>query len=266
MKIQSIIAVCICLLFATALNAQILFTESYSVILDSTSTVKGSILPGFKYQNQRETLIEIENQADLSVRIKDNAITFANQIAISRFGSETILSGGYVYSEFRHFYDKAFTTEYYAQVHWAEARGMERKYAAGVNARWRLHKSKDFGLFVGIGPFYEYEKWNYDGISDTDKIPANDDPREQENVKLGSYISLKYNPIDQLSTDISLYHQARFDELVNEPRLASSARIRYNFTSHLGLALTHQLIYDPAPIVPIDNLFQKLDLGLSITF
>ncbi len=266
MKIRSIVMASMYLFVATALKGQVLFTESYSVILDSASTVKGSILPGFRYQNQKETLIEIENQADISIKIGDNAVTFANQIAFSRFGGETILGGGYVYSEFRHFYEKKFTTEYYAQVHWAEARGMDRKYAVGANARWRLHKSKGFGLFLGIGPFYEYEKWNFDGIADTDKIPANDDPRVQENVKLGSYISLKYHPIDKLSMDISLYHQARFDQLVNEPRLASSARVRYNFTSNLGLALTHQLIYDPAPIVPIDNIFQLLDLGVSITF
>ncbi|MEP0985056.1 hypothetical protein [Ekhidna sp.] len=142
---------------------------------------------------------------------------------------------------------------------------MERKYAAGVNARFRIHKSKGWGLFAGIGPFYEYEKWNFDGISDDSLIPPNETFRTQKNLKLGSYISLKYTLQDFL-IDVSVYHQARFDEIFTFPRFASSARITYNFTKVLGLALTYQNIYDPKPLVPISKLFQKLELGFSVSF
>ncbi|MEP0985055.1 hypothetical protein [Ekhidna sp.] len=92
------------------LKAQILFTESYTVILDTTKQIKGNFLPSFKYQNQRENLLEFSNQADLSALIGDNAITFANNVAVTRFGGETILSGGYIYGEYRHLYEK--------RLHW----------------------------------------------------------------------------------------------------------------------------------------------------
>lgn len=249
-----------------ATNAQILFTESFTVILDTTRIIKGTFLPGFKYQNLREELIEIENKADMSVRLKKNGLTLANKISISRFGGQTILSGGYVYGEYRRIYDQPITLETFGMVHWLDPRGMERKYALGINARWRMIRKQKIGLFGGVGPFYEYERWNFNGISDTGLIPPDESTREMENIKFGTYLSLKFAPFDAIFLDASLYHQSRFDEVFTRPRIATSSRIRYNFTQYLGLALTYQNIYDPNPLVPIDKLFHKVDLGISITF
>lgn len=249
-----------------SLNAQILFTESYTVILDTSRNIKGTFLPGFKYQNLKKDLIEYSNQADLSILIKNTALTFANNIEVTRFGNETILSGGYIYGEFRHLYEKCITIESYGQVHWADARGLDRKYAGGINARFRIHKSKKWAFFGGVGPFYEYEKWNFGGVANDNLIPPNESFREQENIKAGAYASFKYKPTDFLFLDLSGYYQSEFDQLVKGPRLASSSRITYNFTKVMGLALTYQNIYDPSPLVPINELFHKLDLGLSITF
>lgn len=252
--------------WACLAHSQILFTESFTVILDTTKVLKGSLLPNFKYQNLKEDLIEIENQADIALLLNDNALTLANKVGFSRFGEETILSGGYVYGEYSHIYEKPFTLEVYGQVHWAEARGMERKYALGIHGRWRIIRHNDTGLFFGVGPFYEFERWNFDGISDPDLIPLDESVREMENIKLGSYISFKYKPVDAIFIDISLYHQSRFDEVFTRPRIATSSRITYNFTRFLGLALTYQNIYDPDPLVPIDKLFNHLVLGVSINF
>lgn len=245
---------------------QILHTESFSVILDTTKNVKGSIIPNFKFQNLKENLIEFENIADISIRIKDNAITFANKIEVSKFGNEILVSGGYVYGEFRKIYEKTIAFEVYGQVHWAEARGMERKYAGGINARWRIISKETIGLFAGVGPFYEFERWNFEGISDTSLIPENAAPREISNLKLGSYLSFKYALFKKIFVDGSIYHQSRFDEIFTTPRLASSTRVTYSFTEFLGLSLICQNIYDPRPVVPIDKLFNKIIFGVSISF
>lgn len=262
---KNLLIVILCCL-PSFIKAQILFSESYTIILDTTKHIKGSFLPSFKYQNQKEDLIEFTNQADITLLVRESAFTFANNIAITKFGGETILSGGYIYGEFRKLNAKAIALETYAQVHWAEARGLDRKYAGGVNARFKLHKSKKWGLFVGVGPFYEYEKWNFNGIADMNLIPGNELYREQENIKMGSYVSLKYTVADFLFIDISGYYQSKFDEWNSAPRLASSSRITYNFTQALGFAVTYQNIYDPAPLVPINKTFHKLVLGFSITF
>lgn len=249
----------------TAIRGQILHTESFSVILDSTQRIKGSIVPDFEFQNQKEDLIEFENTSDISFRLKKSALTLANKIELSKFGDETLLSGGYLYVEFRKIMEKGFTLEPFSQLHWSEARGLEFKYAGGINTRYRIITNDQIGLFAGTGPFYEYERWNYDGVKDN-LVPANTNDIIAEEVKLGTYVSFKWETNFNVTLDISMYHQARFDEMFTTPRLASSSSITFNFTEHLGLILQYQNIYDYKPLVPIDKLYNKITFSVDISF
>ena len=254
------------ILVASVANAQILHTEDLSLILDSTRTIKGTFLPELEFRNLKEDLIHFENRADLSIRAGRSAFTFANKFELTRFGSETQVSGGFVYGEFRSRNERKSILEYYAQVHWAEARGLDRKYAGGVNFRWRFFADERKGLFAGIGPFYEYEKWNHIGVSDPERIPEGAPPVETELWKIGAYVSFKYAPTDRVFIDLSAYYQSRIDAPFDDARLASSSRITYNFTRHLGLTLVYQNIYDPKPKVAIDEVYNDLKLGASINF
>ncbi|MFA5670034.1 MAG: hypothetical protein WC967_12365 [Balneolaceae bacterium] len=132
---------------------QILHTESFAVILDTSNVIKGNIVPDFKFQNLKEDLIEFENTTDISFRLKNNAITLANKIELSKYGDEVLLSGGFMYLEYRRIFDNKFVIEPFSQVHWAEARGLAFKYAGGINLRYRVYSSEKAGFFVGTGPF-----------------------------------------------------------------------------------------------------------------
>ncbi len=246
-------------------HGQILHTESFSVILDSSKTIKGSIVPDFKFQNQKKDLIEFENTSDISYRGKAHAITLANKIELSKYGNEVLLSGGYLYLEYRRIYDTNITIEPFSQLHWTEARGLELKYAGGVMSRFRIVSKQKIGLFAGTGLFYEYERWNYDGVPDS-RLPASPSIMTQESFKSGSYMSFKWNSSFNFSVDISGYHQSRFKDFFSAPRLAGSTSIAYSFTEHLGLILIYQYIYDYKPIVPIDKLFNKVVFAIDISF
>lgn len=246
-------------------ESQILFTESFNVILDTTKFIKGTITPDVKFQTQKANLFEFENMADLSIRIGKSGVTFANKIELTRYGGKTLLSGSYVYGEYRLSSGKVFITEIHTEIHWSEARGLERKYAGGVNARFCLIKKQNLGIFTGIGPFYEYENWNYDGVPDSD-LPENPVNVIWQNIKLGSYISYKQNLFGDFNLDLSIYHQSRFDEIFSTPRLASSSKISFFFTQHLELVFIYQNIYDYKPVVPIDKWFHKYIFSIAISF
>lgn len=253
------------LLFSTgAVSAQILFSESFNVILDTTKHVKGSITPDFKFQTQKETLVEFENLADLTFRLGKNALTIANKIEYSKYGKEEYLSGGYIYIEYRFVKEKVFIPEFFGQIHWSEARGLEHKYAGGVYGRFRISYKPNFGIFAGIGPFYEYESWNYNGVVDS-LIPTNPQTINQETLKLASYVSYKQKITERVNLDISIYYQSRFNRF-DLPRLASSSKIGYQLTQHLELVLIYQNIYDYKPIVPIDPWFHRFIASVSVSF
>lgn len=247
------------------LNAQILHTENFALILDTTRVFKGSVIPDFKFQNQKEDLLEFENTANISIRIKNNAFTIANKIEISKYGKETLLSGGFLYLEYRRIFSGKYVIEPFIQVHWTEARGLDSKLAGGLNLRYRIFSSDKLGLFVGTGPFYEYESWNYNGVKD-DLLPVDLTEIETENIKLGTYLSFKWFTDNKFDFDISIYHQSRFDEIFSTPRLASSSSVTYNLTDNIGLILRYQNIYDYKPIVPIDKLYNKILLTIELAF
>jgi hypothetical protein len=87
-----------------------------------------------------------------------------------------------------------------------------------------------------------------------ERLPLLTSDIEQEHVKLGTYLSFKWITSANVDVDISLYHQAKIDELISAPRLASSSSIKYNVTKNLGLILRYQNSYEYDPMVPIDKL------------
>lgn len=266
MRVRLILSFIVVLLCSIkAINAQILHTESFAVILDTAKSIKGSITPDLKFQTQREDLIEFENVTNISIRLKNRAITIANKIEVSKFGDEVLLSGGYLYVEYRNIFDGKIVLEPFAQFHWSEARGLEFKYAGGIYLRYRIISKKNLGLFAALGPFYEFERWNFDGVEES-LVPVDASKRKSRQVKLGDYVSFKFKPKDNIFLDFSVYHQSRFDQIFSTPRLASSSSITYSFTEHLGLTLLYQNIYDFKPIVPIDKLFNKVVFTIAISF
>jgi hypothetical protein len=255
------------LVFGGGLQAQILHTESFTVILDSSSTIQGSIVPNLEFQTQKKDLLEFENLADLSFHLSDkHAFTIANKIELSKYGKQVLLSGGYLYLEYRGGVQRRLVFEPYAQILWSEARGMAIKYAGGVYGRWRIWVDEHIGIFAGSGPFYEFERWNYDGVPDDVDLPDNLPDVEREYFKWATYLSFKFEPFRSISLDASIYHQSRLKDFFHTPRLASSSSITWNLTQHLGLTFVYQQIYDYAPVVPIEKNFNKVVLGVEISF
>lgn len=249
----------------TQVNAQILFSESFNVLLDSTKMVMGSVTPELKIQTQKETLIEFTNMADMAIRLKKNSLSIANKVEFSKFGSDVYLSGGYVYAKFRKNLDKHFSIEYFAQVHWAEARGLDRKYAVGPAMRLKIIKKPKVGLFFGTGPYFEFEEWNYNAVAD-ENLPIDTTPITTNLIKNASYVSYKHQVLAKVFIDLSLYHQAQYDQLFTTPRLASSSRISYQLTENLQALIMYQNIYDYNPVVPIDNWFHRVIATIAVSF
>ncbi len=120
------------LVIVNPVRAQILHSESFSVILDTSKWIKGSVVPDLKFQTQKKDLLEFENNANISMQFKKHALTLANKIELAKYGNEVLLSGGYLYMEYRNIIEDTYAFEPFAQLHWSEARGLELKYAGGL--------------------------------------------------------------------------------------------------------------------------------------
>lgn len=227
-----------------------LHTESFNVIIDTSKVFKGNFTPSFRYRNLKEDLLEIENTSDISVRIKNHAFTIANKIEYSIFGKEEIIDGGFLYLEYVYLQSKKIAFEPFFQMHWRETRGLDKKFAGGLNLRWRALVKNNTGLFFGIGSLYEFERWNYSGVPD-ELLPLNQTPIETKRFRGNSYFSFKQKLGDRFDLNISGYYQPTFTAPFQDYRMAASLELTYNFTKYLGLRFLRQNIYESSSLVPV---------------
>lgn len=266
MRVSFIFTLLSCLLlFHQKANAQVLHTENFNVVIDTTKVLKGNFTPSFRYRNLKEDFLEIANIADVSVRFGKHAFTVANRIEYSVFGDDNILSGGFLYLEYVNIQSKKIAIEPFLQVHWNEVRGLDDKYAGGMNLRWRALVKNNTGLYFGIGSLYEFERWNYSGVPD-DLLPIYQSAIEVNRLRGNSYVSFKQSFGDLFDLDISGYYQPNLSDFFKNHRLASSFELTYNITKYIGLRLLYQNIYDSAPLVPIDKLYHDVNFGITISF
>jgi hypothetical protein len=266
MKKRYLLPIVLFTLLFNTLHSQILHTESFNVIMDSTRVLKGSFSPSFRFRNVRETFLEIENSADISLRFGDHMLTIANKLEYAVYANENILSGGFVYLEYVSLQDKRLAIEPFLQIHWQENTGLDRKYAGGINMRWRLLVNEHTGIFAAVGVLYEYEKWCYSGVSDPALIPPGEEPVKVSRFRGNAYLSLKKQIGDMFDLDLSLYAQPTLTAPLSRHRLAGSVELTCNITQYLGLALQYTNIYDSSPLVPINRTFHDVTLGFTLSF
>lgn len=246
-------------------KAQLLFPESFVVIFDSTKAFKGSVAPSLEIKTQKKLYIEITNRADMAFKFKNHGITVANKFELTRDGDETILSGGFIYAKFKTFYENPFVLEHYVQYQWAEARGLERKYAIGSNFRYKLLKSNKGGAFLGMGPFFEYEVWGFRGVPES-RLPTDTQEIVENKWKLNFYMSTKRELSEKIRFEGAIYFQDDFESLFDAPRWAGNIGLSYSITKNVAFAVNFLTIYDFRPIVPVDKLWINTFSALEVTF
>ncbi|MTB51241.1 hypothetical protein [Lewinella sp. W8] len=246
------------------IRAQLIFPESFIVLMDSSRQFRGTFSPEIKIQTQKDLLVEVSSLADVALRIKENSLVLAHKLEFTSVGGNVALSGGYFFSKFKSRKGHRWMPESYAQLQWANARGLELGYGVGANLRYALRLQQRSGLYVGAGVFYEYEKWTYRGVRD-ELLPVDRTPILTRAVKFNLYGSWKQWFGDQYFLDLSVYHQARFDELLSGARLGSSTAFSWQISQYLRLGARYQNIYDPDPVVPIRNWFHRFVTAFTVT-
>lgn len=251
--------------FPQVVQSQILFSESFVVLLDSTRKFKGSFTPEVKIQTQKELLVEISSLTDLVFRIKNNSLLVAQKFELTAFGGERALESGFLFLKWKANKEKRWMPEFYSQVQWVNGLGLNFKSATGINLRHAFFRAKQRGLFWGVGGFYEYEKWNYNGVNEA-LLPLDQSPIKVNSWKANFYLNYKKWFADKFFLDLGIYYQARFGQLFKTPRIAFSTEFSWQITRYLQLLTRYQPIYDVQPVVPINKWFHQFSTTFSLSF
>ena len=245
------------------LQAQIIFTESLAPIIDTTKVWQGSIAPELNFKTEKDNFFQVKNNANVSILLSNKrAFTLLNQIEIATSGNTVNVSNGFVHTEYRYLAKPRWEIYPFTEAVWVPSRGLLLRIASGVQSRYRLIPSEHFIWTGGIGFFYEYEKWNMDGVPN---LVVPNETRIQQTIKARLAMGVKILFTEKWNFTTSGYIHSRLDSHVANPRFAYSFDLKHHFTNHLGVWLSYQAIQHTKPIFPIKKLYVVITGGVLFT-
>lgn len=258
-----------CLLFSLLcpllpLRAQIIFTESLATVIDTTRSWQGSVAPELNFKTEKENFFSFKNNANISWLLqKKKAITLINQLEITAFGNTVNVSNGFLHTEYRYLVKPRLEVYPFAELVWSPTRGLLLRVASGMQSRYRLIQSEHFILTSALGFFYEYEKWNMDGVP---KYTGENITLHQRTLKTRLAIGFKILFSEKWELTTSGYMHSRLDSNIANPRFAYDLQLKHHITKNFGIWLSYQLIQHTKPIVPIKKMYLVTTGGVFISW
>lgn len=252
------------LLFSMVGRSQIIFTESMATVIDTTRILQGTIAPEFNFKTEKENFFQLKNNANISFLIdKKKAITFINQVEMIQSGSQTNVNNGYIHGEYRYLFHKRAEVYPFFESVWSPSRGLLLKLAGGLQSRFRILHTELLTWTTGVGAFWEYEKWNYNGVPEPHSFTGE---KQQRSIKSQLYSGFHFRFAEKWRLTASAYLHNRLDSNIVNPRWAMALDLKHNVTEHFGVWLSYQYIYHTRPIVPVKKGYTVFTGGVFLSF
>lgn len=218
---------------------------------------------GLEIDKQQTTLYDATNTAEAMWQWYKELFILAASYRFTYNGPADILNAGYIHLRYRHNYKNKIQPEPFLQYQWDNKRGIIFRTLAGANVRYNFWSGDRFDFNAGLGPMYETEKWNYNGV-DSAKIPVNAVPIRRNLVKINSYLRFDWKPNSNNSITFNIFLQTRPDQF--EPRIAPHVEWDLKAGKYIGFSISFTGLYDTKPVVPIDKFYYSLSNSITLNF
>ncbi len=246
-------------------KGQILNADQFGSQVDSTRHFKGLFEIGANIQKQNTILVALNTKLDLAYWHRQSLYTIVGQFNLFRSGSRNLINGGYAHARMRLQQENWIHPEFFAQYQANGVRGMENRILLGGNIRFRLIKDKNSKLFAGVGYMYEYERWDFSGVSDISGL-TNTTPFDNHYTKTNLYVSYAQKLKEVAYFQLIGYFQTRPDRFITSPRLAFQGLLRFQISKHISFTIKYDIFYDALPPVPIDQVFFSFNNKITFTW
>ena len=132
-------------------------------------------------------------------------------------------------------------------------RGLSNRFLLGTGPRFS-YQSESFLAFLGIMYMKENEEY-LDGLMDEDS---------QENDRLSSYLTLRYQLQDKVELVSSNYYQPKLEDS-SQYRLVSNSGFSFKLTERLSYDFTLAITYDAEPPATVERQDRKISHSLSFS-
>ena len=123
--------------------------------------IKASIQVNFSSDKQQKNIIDFNNKSEIDYFTKKNQVVIL--LAQSDFafnGANSLEKNGHIQIRFRDNDTRLIYPEIFTQFQWNGVLGLENRSVNGINIRINCLEKRSSDLYLSIGSFYEYEKWN----------------------------------------------------------------------------------------------------------
>lgn len=184
---------------------------------------------------------------------------FISKFDYLRINDSDFLNFGYVHARVNWLRERKFNYETFLQYSFDNFRGLDPRWIAGGSVRHNVIKSEKFTLIVGLGGFYERERWIH---------PFTDEFVEVKLAKSSNYISLRTEINQFVDFNMVNYYQTGYDRSINSfrNRISNSTILNTKLTEKFSITNTFEIAYEDKPIVPITKVVYSFRTGLSINF
>jgi hypothetical protein len=223
----------------------------------------------FSKDKQKVDINDLSTYSEYVYKLKsNNAFTFIGQIDATVSGKQVLQNEGFFQVKHRDLDKRLNSFEYYLQYQWNGAWGMVSRKLVGVNFRRRILEKNGLDLYSGIGLFYQFEKWNFNGVTDTNLIPRGYDMVQESDIRTNFYIKGGLKLFKNCDFVTQTYFQSNMVDFLsnNQVRVYISSMLKYNINTNFQLGFNFDLTYNRNPPVPINSTYYGYLMNLGFKF
>jgi hypothetical protein len=183
-------------------------------------------------------------------------------------GATGRLNKGAAQVSYRDRNSRKVSAELYGKLQWNQTWGMQKRLFGGCDLVIRLNKQENAhqnNLYGGIGLFYEFEEWNWNGVPPTLK-PLDAKTQYIRTVRLSNFWKVSTKISKTVDFNALTYIMFPVNENFKTPRTVLDCNFFFKVSSHVNAVLHWDGIYDENLPVPIGNFFYSYTVGLQGKF
>ncbi len=221
------------------------------------------------FDKQKNDLIDVSLYSESVVKLKNAyGIVYVGQYDGTLSEYNFVKDEGYFQARLRDLDTRIKSLEFFIQYQWNGIWGMENRKLVGGNFRRRLFTNKNADGYLGLGTFYQSERWNYTGvehIENTDLLKQN-----QYNDGFRSNIYLKIAKKIFKNCDLVVQNtiQSNLIGISQKPdiRWSAQAALTYDINKNFQLKYIYDHMYNQAPVVPINKFYYSYKFSVNLLF
>lgn len=246
-------------------SAQILNIEKYRSTGDSTKSFTMNLNAGLNANNRSASVNNPVNLFGYNFSIhglympKKHALIFIAQRNFLRINDNPFLNFGFIHGRINFLRKNKLNYELFVQNSDDNFRGLNPRIIGGGSIRYRLIERKESELIMGLGGFYEYEKWEH---------PTEERVVEVDFMKASTYMVYRHSFNKLINLNGIFYYQMGYDKNIQNLRHRYSGNIHLNSKINKNFSLLNyfEFSYEDRPIVPITKFIFSYRLGFNFDF